>query len=288
MHHLLSRPGSSAIRFIAHPRSFLLSNLRAASDPNHFGQVHHLLRNTGLVRLQLSFSDNESAYLQNLLQKLHKHHGHGLPITHSAQRGWMWDIRPSPDSFQSHHCQARSETMEEFPWHTDCSYERCPPRYFALQVLQPDRCGGGTLSVLNADRLLSLLSPGARKWLSSPSFRITVPPEFTKDEGERSIRGSLLAIHRSGPRLRFREDIISPLHPAAEGALMELKSVLLDPSAQAQVVNLTAHDLPQGSIILMDNGRWLHARNEVKDPQRHLRRVRWDAKPFLAQNVAVL
>lgn len=31
---------------------------------------------------------------------------------------------------------------------------------------------------------------------------------------------------------------------------------------------------------MMDNERWLHARNEVKDPNRHLRRVRWDAREF--------
>jgi alpha-ketoglutarate-dependent taurine dioxygenase len=53
--------------------------------------------------------------------------------------------------------------MFRFEWHTDCSYEEQPPRFFTLQVLQPDRYGGGTLSVLNVDRLLTLLSPFAQR-----------------------------------------------------------------------------------------------------------------------------
>lgn len=245
--------------------------------------MNRILQDEGILRMQLNFADDESDYLQKLLLNLHRHHGHGLPITHSANRGWMWDIRPSPDSFQSNNHQARSETMEEFPWHTDCSYECEPPRFFALQVLQPDRCGGGTLSVLNVDQLLTLLSPFARKWLLTPSYRITIPPEFIKSPETKDIIGNLLATNPNGKstQLRFREDIVSPLCQEAEKALVELKSVLLGPAAKQQILNLTPELLSRGSIILMDNGRWLHARNDIRDPTRHLRRVRWDARQFV-------
>lgn len=261
-----------------------VSNPDLASQSTHQRAIHRILQDSGILHIQLAISDENSNYIQNLLLGLHRQHAHGLPITHSADRGWMWDIRPSPESFQSNNTQARSETMEEFPWHTDCSYEESPPRYFGLQVLQPDQCGGGTLSVLAVDELLALLSPSAREALFSPSFQITVPPEFVKDQDKTRIVGSLLATNPDGnsTRLRFRQDIVAPLSDRAAEALAELENVLLGPEAEARVLNLTAQKLPRGSIILMDNGRWLHARNEVKDPNRHLRRVRWDARQFVS------
>ncbi|KAJ9492462.1 hypothetical protein VN97_g761 [Penicillium thymicola] len=255
-----------------------------AFQTSHLRAVHDTLEAKGVIQLQLGFPDEDSNYLQKLILNLHKEHRHGLPITHSAERGWFWDVRPSPDSFQSHGHQARSETMHRFDWHTDCSYEKCPPRYFALQVLQPDRCGGGTLSVLNVDRLLTLLSPFARKWLSSPNFQINVPPEFIKEAGTNHIKGNLLAVksdgQHGGSQLRLREDITVPLTGNAAKALDELKSILFGKLAESEILHMNPESLPQGSIIIMDNQRWLHSRNEVKDPNRHLRRVRWDAVEF--------
>lgn len=170
--------------------------------------------------------------------------------------------------------------MQEFEWHTDCSYEDSPPRYFALQVLQPDRCGGGTLSVLKVDHLLRFLSPFAQEGLSSHNYRITVPPEFVKEDGQKHIRGNMLAVYPGYSQLRFRDDITDPLTDNAAKALEELKIVLSGENAKEQALHLTPQGLPRGSIIIMDNRRWLHARNEVRDLRRHLRRVRWDATPF--------
>ncbi|RAL61479.1 hypothetical protein DID88_009408 [Monilinia fructigena] len=232
-----------------------------ASHASHLRAVHETLVKKGVLQLQLGFVDDESL----------------------AERGWFWDVRPSPSSFQSNAHQARSETMLFFDWHTDCSYETDPPRFFALQVLQPDRYDGGTLSVLNLDRILTLLSPFARKWLSQREYKITVPPEFVKKGGERHIVGNLLAA--SGEEmhvgsLRFREDITVPLTQNASKALAELKDILKNDRIQAETIHLKPETLPRGSIIMMDNRRWLHSRNEVKDPERHLRRVRWDATQF--------
>ncbi|KAJ5608759.1 hypothetical protein N7528_009326 [Penicillium herquei] len=248
---------------------------KLALEANHLKAVHETLEAKGVVQLALGFSDETSSYLQTLITNLHKSHDHGLPITHSAERGWFWDVRPSPSSFQSHGHQARSETMFRFDWHTDCSYEECPPRFFALQVIQPDRCGGGTLSVLNVDQLLALLSPFAQEWLSSNNYRITVPQEFIKNQEKQYIVDSLLAIRaelEGGSQLRFRDDITTPLTPNAAKALEELKTILYGNKAEEWTIHLEPKSLPRGSILLMDNRRWLHSRNEVKDPNRHLRR----------------
>ena len=137
--------------------------------------------------------------------------------------------------------------------------------------------------MLKVDRALDLLSPAARAALVRPEYRFAVPPEFVKSD-ERHIVGSVLGTDGSSRsiRLRFREEIITPLTTDAGVALQELKRMLRMPEANAETLHLTPAFLPRGSIILMDNRRWLHARNQVRDPNRHLRRVRWDARPFLA------
>ena len=257
--------------------------LRHAQQSDHVGKVSEQLERSGMLKLSLGFSDDDSDYLKQLLVSLHQNHGHQLPIAHSATRGWFWDVRPSKTNFQAGNHQARSETMNEFPWHTDCSYEDPPPRYFALQILQHDRYGGGTLSVMNVERLSELLSPGTRSALAAPEYRITIPPEFIKDTNQTHIIGSVFTTHPTNraTMIRFREDILTPLTERAARALEELREALLREEVQAHsIVHLKSSDIPKGSIILMDNRRWLHARNVVKDPERHLRRVRWDACRF--------
>ncbi|KAJ5771927.1 Taurine catabolism dioxygenase TauD/TfdA [Penicillium odoratum] len=257
-------------------------SLSLASEASHLKAVHETLEANGVLQLQLGFADPESNYLENLVHHLHINHQHGLPINHSAERGWFWDVRPCINAEHLKY-QARSETMHKFDWHTDCSYEERPPKYFALQVLQPDRCGGGVLSVLDVDRLLRMLSPFAQKWLAGNNYRINVPPEFIKEAGEDHIVGNLLLAKpegQSGSQLRLRVDITVPLTNDAAKALEELKQTLWGDAVGEEILHLSPNDLPQGSIIVMNNRRWLHSRNEVKDPGRHLRRIRWDARPF--------
>ncbi|KAL6862029.1 Clavaminate synthase-like protein, partial [Trichoderma novae-zelandiae] len=261
-------------------------DLSCAQEPGHVRSVSETLGQRGILKVSLGFADRESRYLEQLLRSLHQHHGHQLPISHSATRGWFWDVVPSSTSFQTANCQARSETMDDFPWHTDCSYEDPPPRYFALQVLQPDRCGGGTLSLMNVERLSERLSPEARASLARPEFLVRTPPEFVKHPGQEDIVASILLADGEGrlTRMRFREDLLTPLSERASAALAELTQALQGAEARGSHstarLDLTPEVLPERSIIMIDNRRWLHARNRVRDPERHLRRVRWDAVPF--------
>ncbi|KAI8948463.1 hypothetical protein F4801DRAFT_556985 [Xylaria longipes] len=259
------------------------ADLDHASQQHHVDNVYERLQQDGILKISLGFADPDSQYLKQLVLSLHQQHDHQLPISHSASRGWFWDVRPSKASFQTANHQARSETMEKFPWHTDCSYEDLPPRYFALHVLQHDRRGGGTLSILNVQRLCESLSLSTRTSLMRQEYSIKIPLEFIKDTMQQRIVGSLMAIDQDGQpsMMRFRRDILTPLTEKASSALRELDISLEQARTQSQsTVHLTSSDIPAGSIILMDNRRWLHARNNINDPQRHLRRVRWDAVPF--------
>jgi hypothetical protein len=255
------------------------TSLDCLKQDDHIQVIHSHLESAGIVKIRLGFDDDCCRYLEQVIMKLNQNYEHGLPIDHSATRGWFWDIRPLAKPPTTTY-QARSETANNFPWHTDCSYEASPPRYFALQVLQPDFCGGGTLSVLKVERLLARLSMPSRLALCKPEFRINVPPEFIKAEDDRQIIGSILSFDRNMLTLRFRADIFTPLTHAAASALTELKGVLSGPEIEKEILHLKPNNMPRGSILLVDNRMWLHARNEVKDPNRHLRRVRWDARPF--------
>lgn len=273
-------------------------SLNYAKQPDHVGQIASELQRTGILKISLQFPDPDSQYLEHLLLSLHQHHGHQLPIGHSATRGWFWDVRPSSNTstrrFQSgNDHQARSETMDDFPWHTDCSYENPPPRFFALHVLQHDRYGGGTLSLMNVERLGEHLSPATRDALGRSEFVMTIPPEFKKDPNRQNIVGSVLSGTAADcvPTMRFREDILEPTTERAAEALAELRQVIQAQKTEAMgtkgsTMHLSADQLPAGSIVLVNNRRWLHARNHINDPDRHLRRVRWDAVPFGANPAA--
>ncbi|KAI1424749.1 hypothetical protein F5Y12DRAFT_750783 [Xylaria sp. FL1777] len=258
------------------------SQATCSTQPQHVQIAAERLASTGILKINLDFPDDDSQYLKQLVLNLHKYHGHMLPITHSASRGWFWDIRPSAANFQTANCQARSETMEEFPWHTDCSYENPTPRYFALQVLRPDRYGGGVLSLMNVQGLSERLSSTTRVALMRPDYKITTPMEFYKQSKQHHITGNLFATDSDGrPSMRFRGDIVTALNSNASQALEDLKQCLTAAAAEPEItMHLSAVDLPERTIVLVDNRRWLHARTDVKDPERHLRRIRWGAVPF--------
>ncbi|KAL3419063.1 taurine catabolism dioxygenase [Phlyctema vagabunda] len=285
----------NAIRISDVPR-ICVSYLNESVSKHHVNLVNEALQKDGILILDLRFDDPGSSYLLQLIHGLKKQHNHGPPLTHSSTRGWFWDVKPDAESMARKH-SARSETMEDFPWHTDCSYDSRPPRFFGLHVLQADRCGGGTLSVMQTSRLVDKLSEKTIQVLCEREFRIQVPPEFSKDTGSNSngntgfTLGSLLAPMSpsltapdasSQMRFRFRADIVQALSARAEEALDELNQVLREARQRddENCLRLAPDILPNGSIVLLDNSRWIHARNRVQDAGRHLRRIRWDAMEF--------
>ncbi|EWC46460.1 hypothetical protein DRE_04403 [Drechslerella stenobrocha 248] len=255
------------------------SSSTLGATPSHVAKVHESLEKHGVALVRLDFEDPESDYLVSLVRDgLHPMYNHGLPVDHSKEKGWLWDVKPVHGKLHVRGgvaAQARSETMDVFPWHTDCSFEDCPPRHFALHVLHADRCGGGSLSIVRTKDVVMELSEEAIYRLSLPEFAFRVPNEFHKDSD--SLTGALLDMSNDEPKLRYRRDIITPLTERAESALDELDAILDDCRSKN---TLKAEDLPDGMVIVLDNARWLHARNQVNDPNRHLRRVRWNAQPF--------
>ncbi|EWC43785.1 hypothetical protein DRE_07350 [Drechslerella stenobrocha 248] len=242
------------------------SNSSVESVSWNLVEVHQSLEDFGLALVRLKFSDPSSDYIVSLVKDgLHPRYGHGLPINHSRLRGWLWDVKPVHDiALCTDGRRARSETMDFFPWHTDCSFETRPPRHFALHIMHADRYNGGSLSLVRTCDILQELSEEAIGSLRMPEFLFTVPGEFTKGTSE-SLVGSLLDMSSGESKLRYRRDIILPMTKRAEAALAELDSVLKScssSSGRSLRKILKAEDLPDGMVIVVDNAKWLHARSQ--------------------------
>lgn len=102
-----------------------------------------------------------------------------------------------------------------------------------------------------------------------------VPKEFQKDVTH--VTGALLT---SDGKIRYRREIIEPLNSEAGKALEELDSVLQS-SEDNGIARVLGDDIMKDStIVCLDNAKWMHARSQVRDPQRWLRRVRWGPELF--------
>ncbi|KAF8529929.1 hypothetical protein BDD12DRAFT_800179 [Trichophaea hybrida] len=235
---------------------------------NQVKPAREALEKYGLAVVHLSFDDPKSTYMVSLTDSL------GKPHAHSSSHGILWDVKPVEgiDTENS----ARSETMGCFPWHTDCSFEHSPPRYLGLHVIHSDRLGGGKLRLVRSDTIVSRLDDSSLASLQSPLYRIDVPKEFHK--GVDHIIGPIVS--SDGQRkLRYRRDIIQPLTEEAEKALATLDDIFATLGEDEEVAGDDM--MRDGTVILVDNARLLHARTHISDPNRWLRRVRWGQEAFV-------
>lgn len=228
----------------------------------HLAELTDALFGPGAAVVRLGFADPAAAYMSGIVTQI------GDFVAHDGDSGSMvWDVRPQPEAAGA---QARSHGAGEFRLHTDGSFERCPPRLMALQCLREDRKGGGYSQLVAVDEVLSRLPERHVRALREGRFTITVPPEFHKGEDE--THGPLLTRHGE---LRYRYDIIdrARLQRGEKDALEALEAALGDLAREAP-----RFTLQEGSVLWFDNTRFLHARTEIKDAERHLKRIRFHPK----------
>jgi hypothetical protein len=80
-------------------------------------------------------------------------------------------------------------------------------------------------------------------------------------------------------KLRYRKDIIQPLTEEAEKALAALNEIFGTLGEDEKEIGDDI--MRDGTVILLDNARWLHARTRISDPDRWLRRARWGPEEFV-------
>jgi hypothetical protein len=225
-------------------------------------RARYMLESSGVVFLELGYEDTEGKSLEKTVFEL------GVPHEHNAkENSYMWDVKPIGGI-------ARSHTLNEFNLHTDCSFEEPPPRYFGLYVIHEDKLGGGDSMLLHVDTVLSRLSVRSKDILKNTSFKMKVPIEFRKNNEFFSGPIIFPSPLDQTDIVRYRDEVIvkEDLTALQLEALKEFETVLRDPSIVQKFF------LKTGSLILVDNGKYFHGRDEIKDPKRHLKRIRFQPK----------
>jgi alpha-ketoglutarate-dependent taurine dioxygenase len=155
--------------------------------------------------------------------------------------------------------------LEEFPFHTDASFESPTPRYVGLYVVRADRYGGGRSLLVHTKDVLEKLGSEDAETLRLTNFKFLVPEEFYK--------GSSYSEHPilfDDSLIRYRREILD-LSQASKAQHMSI-AALDQAIMQSQHVSF---NLPNGALLLFDNGKYLHGRSEIMDSDRHLLRMRF-------------
>ena len=109
-------------------------NLDFAEKNVPFDLYKHILSQKGILIISLGYDDETQETLEKIVSGL------GTPHTHSAEEGAVWHVKQGGDTGKK--ALARSHHLSEFVLHTDCSYEKKIPNFFALQCIRHDRLGG--------------------------------------------------------------------------------------------------------------------------------------------------
>eukprot|EP01080_Neovahlkampfia_damariscottae_P000998 gene998-9904_t len=216
-------------------------------------EIFEHLQKEGILGIQLNFND-DGTFLKSLVSTFGKSQNY-------------WDIKL--DSSKNQQICARSKTLKEFDFHTDASFYDPPPEYISIFVVQPDEMGGGIFKMIDIKEILSKLTHEEIELLKEENYQFKVPDEFKRKENW--MKGKIILKENS---IRYRSDIISRDN-LKKDQLNILKKLdeMIDDEANHQFL-----DLNKNSCLIFDNSRFLHARSEIKDKHRFLKRIQFDKK----------
>lgn len=219
-------------------------------------EARRRLQREGLVLVKARPGDEEGSDLQRIVGQL------GTAEEHDRLGQVIWNIRY--DAAAAARGATASLTLEPLPFHTDGAFEHLSPRYLAQYVVREDRFGGGETLLVAVASVLSRLTRKTLDILRSTDFRFHAPAEYAKHTAYRDA-----PILFGDGLIRYRRAIIDEhLDDEATAALDELDLAI-------SAVEPLRLRLRAGDILLLDNARFLHARTEVFDPERHLLRMRF-------------
>ena len=188
----------------------------------------------------------------------------GILHNHNDKDVILWDVKPTQNNNGEY--LARSHQLNEFVLHTDCSYEEKIPDFIALYVVHHDKSGGGKNLLIDGLTLIQHLSKKSLAILQKEHVKFIIPEEFKK--GVEYIHATIIDRNFN---IRYRRAIIdqSELSKEMKSALDEFDELCHSP-----IIN-RGFELKTGQLILLNNKRFLHARTEIKDKNRHLIRARF-------------
>ncbi|ROS05495.1 TfdA family taurine catabolism dioxygenase TauD [Sinobacterium caligoides] len=223
----------------------------------------YALLKKGIAIINLNFADNAAKIMNDIVNEI------GLVHEHDSMGRTVWDVKVGGETGKE--SLAISHGDQEFSLHNDGAFEKEMPGYFGLYVVRADKFGGGINVLINTDKIIESLSEASFDILSTHKFKLRVPEEFHKDE--EFIHAPLIDENHG---FRYRHDIIERdcCSQAELEALAELELQLSLPQNMLKVC------LQDQQILLLDNRRFLHARTQVKDKKRHLKRIRFNMPPL--------
>jgi alpha-ketoglutarate-dependent taurine dioxygenase len=231
-------------------------NPLSTCDDRQIAELCERLERQGLALTESAPGDAEGRELRRIVGQL------GNAEQHDRLGRVIWHIRY--DAAAAARGATASLTMEPLPFHTDGAFEDPSPRYLGQYVVREDRFGGGETLLVEVAPVLRRLSAGTLDILRSTHFRFHAPVEYDKGVPYRDA-----PILFGDGLMRYRRKIIDErLCPEARPALDELDAAI----GAVEPLRLR---LRSGTILLLDNARFLHARSEVRDPERHLLRMRF-------------
>lgn len=238
-------------------------------DSSQIPTIEQKLEHDGYVRVQFSSEQLPKDYhcievLENFFIDFIEKIG-GQCLNHNEdQNSIVWHVQPKPKSSDRQDKPlARSQTDEEFLFHTDCSYEMNPAEYMALFIVEPDQLGGGQLEIIRLSDILQHLSLKTKENLLRKKLHINVPREFRKASDTDHIDAPILLDHE---KIRYRYDIVS------KGNIEELNEI----SSIIPNIEKYRPKLDKYSMIILNNQKFLHGRTKILDLHRHLLRIRFN------------
>ena len=195
--------------------------------------------------------------------------------TDPYKRRVLWDVKPRP--VPPGHFATFSEHDGEAQFHTDTQYYPNPERLFFLYAVQAARCGGGTSYFADATDVISGMTrtaSGCRAFatLSNIPVPFRIPSAFARGAEPEYTWAPIIA---AVPLIRFREDTLLKCEECFPDVPWgEIKDALSCLNEAAAYASTARAQLPDDSIVFVNNHQALHARTEFRDQNRHLIRVR--------------
>ncbi|MEU8955686.1 TauD/TfdA family dioxygenase [Streptomyces sp. NPDC048518] len=173
------------------------------------------------------------------------------------------DIAPEPNMDDVYYGGNRSALVP----HTEgYEFSGLPPRYMALWCIRPAAENGET-TLFDGRQLLEHLDTVELQHLTSQEYEWSSGEGLRREGVKYSAKHAILEVEDGAEILRFSANNIAV--PEGDGITREFLSrgekLFTDHHVKIQYCR---HDL-----LLWDNWRMLHSRNEFRDSRRHLKRV---------------
>ena len=187
-----------------------------------------------------------------------------------------FEVKPLP-GFESYRF---SQSLNPIGPHTEAPVQDPPPKYLALYCHRQATCGGGQTLLSDGYAFLDTLDASLRQVAESWPIRFVASTHPGGPVGSEADFPMLSRPADAHPILRFSHNQfyfgdVNPQSNAESGDPIVEEASLKELAARG-----TAHfrnnaidiRIPEGSLLIWDNHRMLHARDRYRDPKRHLTR----------------